>query len=181
MKLMIASDIHGSALYAGQLMDAFGREQPDKLLLLGDFLYHGPRNELPDGYDPKRVFAMLNKIKASILAVRGNCDSEVDQMVLEFPIMADCCTLFLDGRAIFATHGHIYGPDAPPKLSAGDLLLCGHTHLPAFDLMEGGFTYVNPGSVSLPKEGTARGYMLIEGGWLAHRELGGRELARHAL
>ena len=96
MKIMIASDIHGSAHYCRRMLDAFDREDADRLLLLGDILYHGPRNDLPEGYAPKEVIAMLNERKSQIFCVRGNCDTEVDQMVLEFPILADYCILTLD-------------------------------------------------------------------------------------
>ena len=178
MKLMIASDIHGSSACCKQLMQAFEREDPDRLLLLGDLLYHGPRNGLPDEYDPKQVFGMLNSIKNRILAVRGNCDTEIDQMVLEFPMMAEYCILYLDpseaeretgskGRMIFATHGHHFNKDALPMLSPGDILLHGHTHLPAWEEVPlsnlGGKTvwYLNPGSVSFPKGGTPHGYMTL--------------------
>lgn len=113
-KIMIASDIHGSAHWCEKLLEAFGREKPVKLLLLGDILYHGPRNELPEGYAPKEVFAMLNPLKERLLCVRGNCDSEVDQMVLEFPVLADYALLFSAGRTIYATHGHLAGEAAPP-------------------------------------------------------------------
>ena len=161
MKLMIASDIHGSAYYCRKMLDAFAREQADRLLLLGDFLYHGPRNDLPKDYNPKEVIAMLNPLKQSLLCVRGNCDTEVDQMVLEFPILSDYCLLEVNGKTIFATHGHIYNPDHLPPLRDGDILLNGHTHIPANQDM-GTYTYVNPGSVSIPKNGSGHGYMILE-------------------
>lgn len=131
MKLMIASDIHGSAYYCKKMIEAYQREQADRLLLLGDILYHGPRNDLPEGYDPKAVIAMLNPLKQELLCVRGNCDTEVDQMVLEFPILADYCLLEINGQTIFATHGHHFNPQNPPMLKEGDILLNGHTHIPA--------------------------------------------------
>ena len=162
MKLMIASDIHGSAYYCKKLIDAFQRENADKLLLLGDILYHGPRNDLPRDYNPKEVVAMLNPMKKELLCVRGNCDTEVDQMVLEFPILADYCFIELDGHTIFATHGHVHNPNKLPMLKEGDILLNGHTHIPANKNM-GSFTYMNPGSVSIPKEGSAHGYMIYDG------------------
>lgn len=161
MKLMIASDIHGSAFYCRKMIEAFKREGADRLLLLGDILYHGPRNNLPREYDPKEVIAMLNPIKKEILCVRGNCDTEVDQMVLEFPILADYCLLEIDGHTIFATHGHQFHPQNPPMLKDGDILLSGHTHIPANRDM-GTYTYMNPGSVSIPKEGSAHGYMIYD-------------------
>ena len=180
MKLMIASDIHGSAYYARQLLDAEAREQPDRLLLLGDLLYHGPRNDLPRDYAPKQVIEMLNPLAARLLCVRGNCEAEVDQMVLSFPVLADYAWIETDGVRIFATHGHLYGEDNPPPLSKGDLLLCGHTHVPAVR-SHGEWTYLNPGSVSIPKEGSAHGYMLLEGRTLYHKTLDGTLLSAHTL
>ena len=180
MKLMIASDIHGSAYYARQLLDAEAREQPDRLLLLGDLLYHGPRNDLPRDYAPKQVIEMLNPLSARLLCVRGNCEAEVDQMVLSFPVLADYAWIETDGVRIFATHGHLYGEDNPPPLSKGDFLLCGHTHVPAVR-SHGDWTYLNPGSVSIPKEGSAHGYMLLEGRTLCHKTLDGTLLSAHTL
>lgn len=161
MKLMIASDIHGSAYYCEKMIEAYKREGADKLLLLGDLLYHGPRNDLPKDYNPKAVIKMLNSMKEELLCVRGNCDTEVDQMVLEFPILADYCFLELDGQTIFATHGHHHNPQNVPMLKNGDILLNGHTHIPANQDM-GTYTYMNPGSVSIPKEGSAHGYMIYD-------------------
>lgn len=162
MKLMIASDIHGSAYYCRKMIEAYHREGADRLLLLGDLLYHGPRNELPKDYNPKEVISMLNGIKNELLCVRGNCDTEVDQMVLGFPILAEYCLLELDGYTIFATHGHNFNPDNLPMLKDGDILLNGHTHIPANQNM-GTYTYMNPGSISIPKEGSAHGYMIYDG------------------
>ncbi len=161
MKLMIASDIHGSAYYCKKMIEAYKREEADKLLLLGDLLYHGPRNDLPREYDPKIVIELLNDIKADLLCVRGNCDTEVDQMVLEFPIMAEYCILYLNNRMIFATHGHKFNPTDKPMLKKGDILLNGHTHIPKCDRMEE-FIYMNPGSVSIPKENSPHSYMILE-------------------
>lgn len=162
MKLMIASDIHGSAYYCRKLLEAYKQENADKLLLLGDILYHGPRNDLPRDYNPKEVISMLNPMKQDLLCVRGNCDTEVDQMVLEFPILADYCFIELDGHTIFATHGHVHNPKNLPMLKEGDILLNGHTHIPA-NINMGTYTYMNPGSVSIPKEGSAHGYMIYDG------------------
>lgn len=173
MKIMTASDIHGSAYYCRMLLDRLEEEAPDRLLLLGDILYHGPRNELPEGYAPKEVIAMLNPLRERILCVRGNCDAEVDQMVLDFPIMADYCLIPLEGRSIFATHGHIYNLDRLPPMNEGDILLHGHTHVQACR-WEKGVLYANPGSISLPKEDGYRGYMTIEGERLCWKELSGR-------
>ena len=165
MKLMIASDIHGSAYYCKKMIEAYQKEQADKLLLLGDILYHGPRNDLPKDYNPKEVIAMLNPLKQELLCVRGNCDTEVDQMVLEFPILADYCFLELDGQTIFATHGHHFNPQNPPMLKDGDILLNGHTHIPANQNM-GDYIYMNPGSVSIPKGSSAHGYMIYDGAFI---------------
>lgn len=176
MKLMIASDIHGSALYCGQLLEAMDREQPDRLLLLGDILYHGPRNDLPEGYDPKTVIAMLNARKQDLVCVRGNCDTEVDQMVLGFPIMADYCLLMTENRMIFATHGHHYNLGQLPALHPGDILLHGHTHVPAWQAFGQDNRYFNPGSVSIPKEGSARGYMMLEADRAVWKDLTGNLL-----
>ena len=162
MKLMIASDIHGSSYYCRKMIEAYRQEKADRLLLLGDLLYHGPRNDLPRDYNPKEVISMLNAIKNELLCVRGNCDTEVDQMVLDFPILAEYCLLELDGRTIFATHGHNFNPDNLPMLKEGDILLNGHTHIPANQNM-GTYTYMNPSSISIPKEGSAHGYMIYDG------------------
>lgn len=161
MKLMIASDIHGSAYYCEKLLAAYDREKADKLLLLGDILYHGPRNDLPKEYAPKQVIAMLNARKQELLCVRGNCDTEVDQMVLEFPILAEYAILSIGSRMIFATHGHNLNQKTPPALKAGDILLHGHTHIPAWEQWED-YWYLNPGSVSIPKEGSVHSYMILE-------------------
>ncbi|MGI6279134.1 MAG: phosphodiesterase [Acutalibacteraceae bacterium] len=161
MKFLIASDIHGSAYYCKKLLDVFSEEKADRLILLGDLLYHGPRNDLPREYDPKQVIEMLNSISDKILCVRGNCDSEVDQMVLDFPIMADYAVISLNGRIIYATHGHILNPDNPPPLKDGDILLNGHTHVSKFT-DNGKFSYMNPGSVSIPKDETPHSYMILE-------------------
>ena len=161
MKLFIASDLHGSAFYCEKLMEAIKREQPDRILLLGDLLYHGPRNDLPEGYAPKKVIEMLNSIATELLCVRGNCEAEVDQMVLSFPVLADYAWLDVNGLRIFATHGHHHGEQNPPPLKSGDILLCGHTHIPAWN-DHGDFYYLNPGSVSIPKEKSAHGSMVLE-------------------
>lgn len=173
MKLMIASDLHGSALYVKQMLEAFDREQADKLLLLGDLLYHGPRNPLPEQYDPKAVAAMLNERKQQILCVRGNCDSEVDQMMLEFPILADYCIVAAGKRMVFATHGHHYNETTLPMLQPGDVLLHGHTHIPVLE-NRGAYILANPGSVTLPKQNSLRGYLLLEEQLLILKELAGR-------
>lgn len=153
MKLLIASDIHGSAYYCGKLMEVLERERPDKLLLLGDLLYHGPRNDLPRDYAPKQVIEMLSAHKDIITAVRGNCEAEVDQMVLPFSCMADFAQLEVDGKLFHLTHGHHENPDALPPLPEGSVFLSGHTHV-KMDEVRGGIRCINPGSVSIPKDGS---------------------------
>lgn len=163
MKYLIASDLHGSAKYARLLREAYVREQADRLILLGDLLYHGPRNDLPEEYDPKKVTAILNSLSADILAVRGNCDAEVDQMVLDFPMMADYALLSEGKHLVFITHGHLFHREQLPPLHEGDVLLHGHTHVPVCEDC-GGITVMNPGSISMPKEGSHHGYMTLEDG-----------------
>ena len=163
MRLMIASDLHGSAYYCRKLIQAYQEMKADKLLLLGDLLYHGPRNDLPKEYNPKEVISMLNGMREEILCVRGNCEAEVDQMVLEFPVMADYIMLYVDGLTIFATHGHQYNESNLPPLKKGDILLHGHTHVSGIRPI-GDITYINPGSVSIPKENTKHSYMILEQG-----------------
>ena len=180
MKWLIASDIHGSAYYLEQLLARFEEEKADRLLLLGDLLYHGPRNDLPGGHDPKKVIALLSPYKDRILCVRGNCDAEVDQMVLPFPIMAEYAILDLGDRMLFATHGHHFGEQNPPPLRKGDLLLNGHTHVPKCRVYDD-FIYLNPGSVSIPKENSPHSYMTFEGGVFLWKDLSGTEYDRFAL
>lgn len=163
MKLMIASDLHGSAYFCQRMLAAFAAERADRLLLLGDLLYHGPRNDLPRDYAPKQVIAMLNGVRAKLLCVRGNCDAEVDQMVLDFPMMAEYAIWPLDARLIYITHGHRFYMASPPPLQPGDILLHGHTHIPACTPFGQENYYLNPGSLSLPKDGSASGYMALEG------------------
>ena len=153
MKLLIASDIHGSAYYCGKLMEVMEQVQPDKLLLLGDLLYHGPRNDLPRDYAPKKVIPMLSQHKDIILAVRGNCEAEVDQMVLPFPCMADSAQLDVDGVCFYMSHGHHESPDCLPTLPAGSVFLSGHTHV-KMDEVRQGIRCIKPGSVSIPKDGS---------------------------
>ena len=161
MKLMIASDIHGSAYYCRRLIEAFEREKADRLLLLGDILYHGPRNDLPREYAPKEVIKMLNELKNSIFCVRGNCDTEVDQMVLEFPVMADYCILTAGSRLVYVTHGHNFNTEHLPPMQSGDILLHGHTHIPACEPFGNDNLYLNPGSVSIPKAESKHSYMIM--------------------
>lgn len=180
MKWMIASDIHGSAYYCEKVLAAFSRENTDRLLLLGDLLYHGPRNDLPQGYAPKEVISQLSAVKDKVFCVRGNCEAEVDQMVLPFPVLADYCLLEQAGHVVFATHGHHYNLETPPLLQPGDVLLHGHTHVPAKDDRLG-FWYLNPGSVSIPKEGSAHSYMTMEEGTFVWKGLEGVEYDRLTL
>ena len=176
MKLLIASDLHGSAHYCEKLLARIEAEQPDKILLLGDLLYHGPRNDLPQGYAPKQVIPMLNGLKDKIIAVRGNCDAEVDQMVLEFPIMADYTTLLLEnGRTLFATHGPLFDPDHLPPLPAGSAFAFGHIHVKHAE-RQGDTLILNPGSVSIPKDGS-HSYMVYENGTFTAKTLDGEPVA----
>ena len=163
MRYLIASDIHGALPAAEMLTPRFHEEGADRLLLLGDLLYHGPRNPLPEGYAPAEVAKLLNGLADRITAVRGNCDSEVDQMVLDFPILADYAVLPVGRRLVYATHGHVHNLKNLPPLAPGDVLLHGHTHIPAWTEFGEGNLYLNPGSVSIPKEGSAHSYMTLEG------------------
>lgn len=162
MKLLICSDIHGDFNCAKKVIETFEKEEADKILILGDILYHGPRNDLPSGYNPKKVIELLNGYRDSILAVRGNCDTEVDQMVLNFPILADYAYLELDGLSVLATHGHRFNTETPPPLRRGEILLHGHTHVPVCTAFGNENVYINPGSVSLPKENFPKSYAIFE-------------------
>lgn len=164
MRYLIASDIHGALPAAEALMTRFHEEGADRLLLLGDLLYHGPRNPLPEGYAPAEVAKLLNGYADRITAVRGNCDAEVDQMVLDFPVLADYCVLPAGEKLIYATHGHIYNLKNLPPLAEGDILLHGHTHVPAWTEFGQGNVYLNPGSLSIPKENSPHSYMTLEDG-----------------
>ena len=162
MKLLIASDIHGSAHWCRKLMELAQREQPDKLILLGDLLYHGPRNDLPRDYAPKQVIPMLSQWQEKIVAVRGNCEAEVDQMVLPFPCMAEFTQLLADGKTFYLTHGHHSSPEQLPPLPEGSIFLSGHTHI-KLDTVCSGIRCLNPGSVSIPKDGS-HSCMIYENG-----------------
>ena len=180
MKWMIASDIHGSEYYCKQLLEAYEKEKAERLLLLGDILYHGPRNDLPKEYNPKKVIELLNARKQEILCVRGNCDTEVDQMVLEFPILADYCVI-ADGKSlIYAAHGHTYNEKNLPPLQKGSILLNGHTHVPKCVEQEE-YVYMNPGSVSIPKENSWHGYMILEADTFLWKDLQGQEKMKWSL
>ena len=172
MKILIASDLHGSAYYCEKLMELVEKENPDKVLLLGDLLYHGPRNDLPRDYAPKKVIPMLNSLKDKIIAVRGNCDAEVDQMVLEFPIMADYTTIWLEsGKPLFATHGHLFDPDHLPALPENSAFVFGHVHVKHAE-RQNGTLILNPGSLSIPKDGS-HSYMMYENGVFTAKTLEG--------
>lgn len=173
MKLMIAGDIHGSALYCEKLLGLFKTSGADKLILMGDLLYHGPRNSLPEGYDPPKTVSLLNSVADKLLCVRGNCEAEVDQMLLDFPVMADYALVLIGSVTAFVTHGHLYGKNDPPKLGCCSLLINGHTHVPAFERCDG-FIYVNPGSVSIPKENSERGCIITDGSVFDFMTLDGR-------
>lgn len=180
MKLLIASDIHGCAPACRRLLDVFAASGAERLILLGDLLYHGPRNDLPEGYDPKAVIAMLSEHADRLFCVRGNCDTEVDQMVLPFPILAETALLFVDGRTWFAAHGHRAGANPTagelPCLPRGSVVLTGHTHIPILDAGEDGIWRVNPGSTSIPKGGFAPSYAEYEDGRMRILSLDGAVL-----
>lgn len=176
MKFVIASDLHGAAPAVRELAKRIEEESPDRVLLLGDLLYHGPRNDLPEGYAPKEVLAILNSMASHITAVRGNCDAEVDQMVLDFPCMADFSQVYADGHLLHLTHGHLAhnSPDDPPTLTAGSALLTGHTHVKRLENADG-VLFVNPGSTSIPKDGSAS-YAVYENGVFTLKTLAGETL-----
>ena len=178
MKYLIASDLHGSAKYCRELMEACAREGADRILLLGDILYHGPRNDLPEEYAPKEVIAMLSACKVPVCGVRGNCEAEIDQTVLPFPVMADYALLPLGNRLIFATHGHLYNETHLPPLNPGDILLHGHTHIKEMRMIgeNNDILYLNPGSLSIPKDDGRHSYMIWEDHTFTIKELNGHEI-----
>ena len=176
-KFFFASDLHGDLAATDAILDRFAAEGAERLILLGDLLYHGPRNDLPAAYAPKKVIERLNAHGSRILAVRGNCDTEVDQMVLSFPILADYAFLHTDGFSMFLTHGHRFSPDAPPALAAGDCLISGHTHVAQIRPLGDSNIYLNPGSPSIPKENTVPSYLIYEKGVFSLRDLSGKEYA----
>ena len=162
MKWIVASDLHGSYFYTKKLLESFAAESPDRLILLGDLLYHGPRNDLPEEYSPRKVIGLLNSISHKIICVRGNCDAEVDQAVLDFPIMSDYAILDFCGLTLFATHGHLYHKAHLPPLHSIDILLHGHSHIPACEILEtNSCMYMNPGSVSIPKQDSPHCFMVL--------------------
>lgn len=170
MKLMIASDLHGSAAFTELLIRRYREEGAEKLILLGDLLYHGPRNDLPEGYAPKQVISLLSELAGQILCVRGNCEAEVDQMVLPFPVLAQYGWLRLGSRSVYITHGHLVNAEHPLAFSEGDILLMGHTHIPECRSC-GCFTVLNPGSVSIPKEGTPHSCLVWEDGLFSWKDI----------
>ena len=177
MKLLIASDIHGDAACCQALLDAFKRENAEKILLLGDILYHGPRNDLPQGYAPKAVIEMLNAVADKLVCVRGNCEAEVDQMVLSFPVMSTtaCVVDTENNRSIYMSHGHIYSPNNLPPVPQGSLFISGHTHILSIET-KGSVTCVNPGSVSLPKNGNPKTYATYDSGHIEIKTLDGETI-----
>lgn len=180
MKWMIASDIHGSAYWCEKLLSQYQKEGADRLLLLGDLLYHGPRNDLPKDYAPKRVIDLLGAMKDSITCVRGNCEAEVDQMVLPFPVLADYGVMMLGDRMLFFTHGHLFNEQSLPMLKQGDILLNGHFHVPACREHDT-YVYMNPGSVSIPKEQSAHSYMTLEEGHFQWKDMEGNPYMEYSL
>ena len=178
MRLLIASDLHGSLDSLRFLCDTAQRLSPDMLVLLGDLVYHGPRNPLPESYNTPTVLkemADLNALPCPITAVRGNCDAEVDQMVLEFPIMADYMALFLEGRMVFVTHGHLFNEENLPNFNPGDVLIHGHTHVRAA-ADRGAYFFLNPGSMALPKGDGVHSYMVYEDGVFTTKDMDGAVL-----
>ena len=173
MKYFVASDIHGYPDVCSKVLEAYDRESCDRLVLLGDLLYFGPRNTLGSTYDPKGVIALLNARKNELLCVRGNCDSDVDQMVLDFPMMADYAILSLGKKLVYCTHGHVWNPNHLPNLQEGDILLTGHTHVVACEDLPGGILYLNPGSPTYPKQDTHRSYLILSEEGVVFKDLDG--------
>lgn len=180
MKLMFASDIHGSALWCEKMLSVYEREKPEKLCLLGDILYHGPRNDLPEGHAPKEVIKLLNPLKNEIICVRGNCDTEVDQMVLEFPVLAEYALVYADELEMFLTHGHIRNPRNLPNIPNGSVLINGHTHIPKAETVNG-ISCLNCGSVALPKENSPHSCVIYENGVFRWRDLSGGDFMEFSL
>lgn len=178
MLRMIVSDIHGSYAALRKVVNQWEILKAEQIILLGDLLYHGPRNDLPEDYNPKQCIALFNSLKEHIVAVRGNCDAEVDQMVLDFPLMSDYKVLENDGHSIFLTHGHLYSETTLPALRTGDIFLSGHTHLPVM-YEQNGIHFLNPGSISIPKGGSAASFGLLEGNRFQLMSLHGECLATY--
>ncbi len=183
MKILIASDIHGSLKFCEELVKRYKEEKCEKLVLLGDVLYHGPRNDLPEGYNPKGVIALLNGMADEILCVRGNCEAEVDDMVLSFNVLADYAVIWNKGKMFYLTHGHKFNTQNPPKLKKGDVLFNGHTHISKIEAFgeKDEYLYANPGSVSIPKENTPRGYMILDDFSITHKTLDGEVVEEYEI
>ena len=179
MKLLIASDIHGSAYYCERMLKIFEEEQADRMLLLGDILYHGPRNDLPRDYAPKKVVELLKGYREKIFCVRGNCDAEVDQLMFEFPMMGDYAILDVGKETFFLTHGHLWNEIRLPPLGMGTVLAHGHTHIPELKRLECGLTIFNPGSVSLPKGGSRHSCILLKDGIFGWKDIETGDYFRH--
>ena len=177
MKLMFASDVHGDIVGATKMLEAFGREEAEKLILLGDLLYFGPRNALKESYNPQEVIKLLNSNKEKLLCVRGNCDAEVDQMVLDFPIMAEYAYLCVDGTSMILTHGHKINKENV-NLNKDEILIHGHTHVLCIEKFGKGNLYINPGSTTYPKENNPPSYMIYENGVFTIKELNGSEIIK---
>lgn len=180
MKLLIASDIHGSANYAGQLIDAYEKEGAEKLILLGDLLYHGPRNDLPFEYDPKKVIEILNEKKDEIICVRGNCDADIDVMMMDFPLIPEYAAIYADGHTMYITHGHVYNEDNLIPMKKGDILIHGHTHVPKCNVCDM-YTCLNPGSVSIPRGNSPHSYIKYENGTFLWKDLDGNVFMEHKI
>jgi len=172
MKLFFISDIHGSIYYLNKVFDKFKEEKADYIIILGDILYHGARNPLPKEYNPKGVIEIINSYADRIIAIRGNCDSEVDQMVLDFPIMSTYSTILYNNKRLFLTHGHIYNENNLPKLMDGDIFIYGHTHIPKAEKTRNIYV-INPGSITLPKENSPHSYGVLEDNIFRIKDLDG--------
>lgn len=181
MKLFFISDIHGSLPSLQEALEKFSESGADYLIILGDALYHGPRNPIPDGYNPAACAELLNNYAAKIIAIRGNCDSEVDQMLIKYPMSDTSASVLLENRRFFLTHGHIFHPENQPPLSAGDVFCYGHVHLPKAERGENGVFIFNPGSITLPKEGNPRSYGIFSGNTLQVIAFNGTILAEQQL
>lgn len=180
MKYIIASDIHGSAQFCEKLVENFRREKADRLLLLGDLLYHGPRNPLPEGYEPMKTAALLNLPELCSMGVRGNCDAEIDQMVLDFPMFCDYALLSYGRRSIILSHGHIFSPDNLPPMKKGDVFISGHIHIPVCEDKDG-ILCLNPGSVSIPKEDSPHSFLVFEEGLFTWKDMEGKTYKEYRL
>ncbi|MFX0549276.1 phosphodiesterase [Hathewaya histolytica] len=172
MKIMFISDIHGSLYFLNKALERFEEEKADYIGILGDVLYHGPRNDLPKEYNPKDVAKILNRYKNKIIAVRGNCDSEVDQMLIDYPMLSDYSIIFFNNKKIFLTHGHIFNKDNMPHFNIGDIMISGHTHIPTIEHIDG-VTFINPGSISIPKGGSENSYGILNEDGFSIKNLNG--------